>query len=82
MKDKVNKSKQKVNKMIEVKLVCWNVIIKIFGFWNVYYFPQNIKCLFVGHKWGNEEGFEIQPGGYEFGLKTCLRCNCNKWITE
>lgn len=62
-----------------MKILFWTIIIKIFGFWNVYYY---IKCIFAGHKWGNEEGFEIQPGGYEFGLKTCKQCKCNNWSVD
>lgn len=69
-----------------MKILFWTIIVKIFGFWNVYYSLKNWKyaliCPFSGHKWCTEETFEIQPGGYGFELITCLRCGCNKWNSD
>lgn len=68
--------------MSNKSLLLWNIAIKIFGFWNVYYFPKNLPCLFVGHKWFNKENFKIKSGNKSFGgfsLINCSRCGCNKW---
>jgi len=62
-----------------MKGLFWNTAVKVFGFWNVYYFPKNLPCFFLGHKWSIRESFRIKPGNYAFGLDTCSRCGFHKW---
>ena len=68
--------------MSKMMNITFEILIKIFGFWNVYYFPKNLRCLFVGHKWFNEENFEIKSDEKSFGefsLITCKKCGFHKW---
>jgi len=70
--------------------IIFRILIRFFGFWNVYYGAQNpryfLLCPFLGHKWHVEQEFQI-IGDYRkpdstygfFSLLKCLRCGCNRW---